>query len=181
MNSKLRAAVIGGLVMGVLSAVTLVPQVPFVRFLCCIWAILGGVVAAYLYIKKSPAPARIGDGVVLGLLSGVVGAAISLIAFLLISFYVSDRTPAEEELASHGVRLSYASVIWMIGVLTVILQITQSLVGGIIGVALFESRRGDGGSGSAPPPPPPYYGGTPDPTYAPPPPPPPGGYGPNPQ
>jgi hypothetical protein len=177
MNSKLRAAVIGGLVMGVLSAVTLVPQVPFVRFLCCIWAILGGVVAAYLYVKKSPAPARIGDGVVLGLLSGVVGAAISLIAFLLVSFYVSDRTLAEEQLSRHGLHISYASVIWMIAALTVVLQIIQSLVGGILGVALFEQRRGEDGSGPAPPPP--YYGGTPDPTYAPPPPPPPGGYGPD--
>jgi uncharacterized protein YqgC (DUF456 family) len=174
MNNKLRAAVIGGLVMGVLSAVTLVPQVPFVRFLCCIWAILGGVVAAYLYIKKSPVPARIGDGVVLGLLSGVIGAAISLIAFLLVSFYVSDRTLAEDQLSRHGLHISYASVIWMIGVLTVTLQIIQSLVGGILGVALFEQRRGEGGSGPAPPPP--YYGGTPAPTYAPPPPPP-AGYG----
>jgi len=178
MNSKLRPALIGGLVMGVLSAVTVVPQVPFVRFICCIWAIVGGVVAAYLYIKQSPTPARIGDGVVLGLIAGAIGSAISFVAFLLVSFYVSDRTLAEEQMARAGLHITYASVIWLVGVLAVVLQLVQALVGGIIGVALFE-RRGEGGSGPAPPPPPPYYGGTPGPTYAPPPPPPPSDYGSN--
>ena len=177
MNSKLRAGLIGGLVMGVLSAVTVVPQVPFVRFICCVWAIVGGVVAAYVYIKKSPTPVRIADGVVLGLIAGAIGAAISFVAFLLVSFYVSDRTLAEEQLSRAGLRISYASVIWLIGVLAIVMQLAQALVGGIIGVALFE-RRGEDGSGSAPPPPPPYYGGTPAPTYAPPPPPPPADYGP---
>lgn len=177
MNNKLRPALIGGLVMGVLSAVTVVPQVPFVRFICCIWALLGGVVAAYLYIKQSPTPARIGDGVVLGLLAGVVGSVISFVAFLLVSFYVSDRTLAEEQMERAGLHITYAAVIWLVGVLAVVLQLVQALVGGIIGVALFE-RRGEGGNGPAPPPPPPYYGGTPGPTYAPPPPPPPSDYGP---
>ena len=176
MNDKLRAALTGGLVMGVLSAVTVVPQVPFVRFICCIWAILGGVLAAYFYVKRSPTPARIGDGVALGLLSGASGAAISLVAFLLVSFYVSDRTLAEEQLSRAGLNVTYASVIWLIAALALVLQLAQSLVGGIIGVALIE-RRGEEDSGP-PPPPPPYYGGTPGPTHAPPPPPPPADYGP---
>ncbi len=166
MNSKLRAGLLGGLVMGVLSAVTVVPQVPFVRFICCIWAMLGGVVAAYFYAKRSPTPARIGDGVAVGVIAGAVGAAISLVAFALVSFYVTDRTLAEEQLARAGLNITYSSVIWLIAALAFILQVIQALVGGIIGVALFE-RRAEEGSG--PPPPPPYYGGTPAPTYAPPP------------
>jgi hypothetical protein len=169
MNSKLRAGLLGGLLMGVLSAVTVVPQVPFVRFICCIWAMLGGVLAAYLYVKKSPTPARIGDGVAVGVIAGAVGSAISLVAFLLVSFYVTDRTLAEEQLARAGLNITYAAVIWLIATLAFILQVIQALVGGIIGVALFE-RRGE--EGPPPPPPPPYYGGTPAPTYAPPPPPP---------
>lgn len=171
MNSKLRAGLLGGLVMGVLSAVTVVPQVPFVRFICCIWAMLGGVLAAYFYARRSPTPARIGDGVAVGVIAGAVGALISLVAFALVSFYVTDRTQAEEQIARAGLKITYGSVIWMIAALAFILQITQALVGGIIGVALFE-RRGEEGSGPPPPPPAPYYGGTPGPTYAPPPPPP---------
>lgn len=175
MNNKLRAGLMGGLLMGVLSAVTVVPQVPFLRFICCIWAMLGGVLAAYLYAKKSPTPARIGDGVAVGVIAGVIGSIISLVAFLLVSLYVTDRTPAEEQIARSGLSVTYASVIWLIAALTFILQVIQALVGGIIGVALFE-RRGEEGSGPPPPPAPPYYGGTPAPTYAPPPPPP-GDYG----
>lgn len=171
MNSKLRAGLLGGLLMGLLSAVTVVPQVPFVRFICCIWAMLGGVVAAYLYSKRSPTPARIGDGVAVGAIAGAVGAVISLVAFVLVSLYVTDRTQAEEQLARAGLNITYASVIWLIAALAFILQVIQALVGGIIGVALFE-RRGEEGSGPPPPPPPPYYGGPPAPTYAPPPPPP---------
>jgi hypothetical protein len=178
MNNKLRAGLLGGLLMGVLSAVTVVPQVPFLRFICCIWAMLGGVLAAYLYAKKSPTPARIGDGVAVGLIAGAVGAVISLAAFLLVSLYVTDRTPAEEQIARAGLSVTYTSVIWLIAALAFILQVIQALVGGIIGVALFE-RRGEEGSGPPPPPAPPYYGGTPGPTYAPPPPPP-GDYGPEP-
>ena len=165
MNSKLRAGLLGGLLMGVLSAVTVVPQVPFVRFICCIWAMLGGVVAAYLYAKRSPTPAHIGDGVAVGVIAGAVGSVISLVAFVLVSFYVTDRTLAEEQLARAGLNITYASVIWLIAALAFILQVIQALVGGIIGVALFE-RRGEEDSG---PPPPPSYGGTPGPTYAPPP------------
>ena len=176
MNSKVRAGLLGGLLMGGLSAVTVVPQIPFVRFICCIWALLGGVLAAYLYAKRSPTPARIGDGVAVGVIAGVIGAAISLVAFVLVSFYVTDRTLAEEQLARAGLQITYASVIWLITALAFILQVIQALVGGIIGIALFE-RRGEEGSG--PPPPPPYYGGTPGPTYAPPPPPPPDDSGPS--
>ena len=178
MNSKLRAGVLGGLLMGVLSAATVVPQVPFVRFICCIWAMLGGVAAAYLYSKRSPVRATIGDGVAVGAIAGAIGALISLVAFVLVSIYVTDRTLAEEQLARAGLNVSYASVIWLIAALAFILQVIQALVGGLIGIALFE-RRGEEGSGPPPPPPPPppSYGGTPGPTYAPPPTPP-GDYGP---
>lgn len=169
MSDKLRASLIGGAVMGGLSAVTVVPQVPFVRLLCCIWAIVGGAVAAYVYVKKSPKQVSIGDGAIVGLLAGLFGAIISLAAFLLVSFYVTDRNLVEEQLQRAGLTLSYSSIIMLTAVLAIILQLAQALVGGIIGVAIFE-RREDGGSGP-PPPPPPYYGGsTPGGAYAPPPP-----------
>jgi hypothetical protein len=170
MSNRLKASLIGGVSMGGLSAVTLVPQIPFVRFVCCLWAILGGLLAAYLYVKKAQTRVRIGDGAIIGLLSGAFGALISLIVFLLVSFYIADRTIAEEQLRRAGLNFSYSSIIILVGVLAFILQIGLSLIGGIIGVALFEGREDGGGTGS--PPPPPYYGGTPGGAYAPPPPPP---------
>jgi hypothetical protein len=102
MSNRLRASLIGGGVTGGLSALTVIPQIPFVRIICCIWAIVGGAFATYLYIKKSPTPASVGDGAVVGTLSGVFGALIAFAAFLLVSFYVADRTLFEEQIRRAG-------------------------------------------------------------------------------
>jgi hypothetical protein len=162
--------------MGGLSALTVVPQVPFIRVICCIWAIIGGGLAAYLYVKNAPTPARVGDGAIVGTLSGVFGALIAFAAYLLVSFYIADRTLFEESIRRAGVnpdQFSYSLIIPLVGILAIIVQVVLSLVGGIIGVSIFE-KRGEDGSSS--PPPPPYYGSTPGGAYTPPPPP--GGYGP---
>jgi hypothetical protein len=178
MSNRLRVSLIGGSVIGGLSALTVVPQIPFLRIICCIWAIIGGALAAYLYVKKSPTPVSVGNGAIVGTLAGVFGALIAFVAFLLVSFYIADRTLFEEQIRHAGLdpeRFSYALIIFLTGILSIIVQIALSLVGGIIGIAIFESRGKDG-TGS-PPPPPPYFGGTPGDIYAPPPPPPSSGYG----
>ncbi|HYJ47594.1 MAG TPA: DUF5518 domain-containing protein [Pyrinomonadaceae bacterium] len=178
MSNRLRAALTGGVVIGALSAITVIPQVPFIRLVCCVWAIVGGALAAYLYIKKSPVPATVGDGAIVGTLAGVVGSLIAFAALMLVSFYLTDRTLVEEQIRQAGLnpeRFSFSLIIMLTGVLAILLQICLSLVGGIVGVSIFE-QRGDGGAGPQPPPPPPYYGGPGD--TNPPPPPPPGAYGP---
>ncbi len=76
MDNKLKPAVIGGVVLGILSAI---PFVNFVNICCCLWAILGGMLAAHLYVKNSPTPASAGDGAIVGAIAGAVGAVISLI------------------------------------------------------------------------------------------------------
>jgi hypothetical protein len=172
MSNRLRASLIGGGVMGGLSALTLVPQIPFVRIICCIWAIVGGALAAYLYVKNSPTPARVGDGAVVGTLAGVFGALIAFAVFLLVSFYIVDRTLFEEQIRRAGLspeQISYSVIIPLVGILAIIVQVVLSLVGGIIGISIFENR-GNGGTGSQPPPPS-DYGGTPGGAYAPLPPP----------
>ena len=76
MNNKLKPAVIGGVVLGLLSAI---PFVNFVNICCCAWAILGGLLASYLYIKNSSTPATAGDGAVIGAIAGAIGAVIYLV------------------------------------------------------------------------------------------------------
>ena len=56
MNNKMKPALLGGLIVGLLSAI------PIVNYCCCIWGIGGGALAAYLYIKDSPVPVKAGDG-----------------------------------------------------------------------------------------------------------------------
>src|SRR5256714_13853431 len=76
MNDKMKPALIGGVVLGILSAI---PFVNLPNLCCCAWAIAGGILAAHLYIKASPAPVRPGDGAVLGVLAGGVGAVLLLV------------------------------------------------------------------------------------------------------
>ena len=75
MNNKVKPALIGGVVLGLLSVI---PFVSAVNVCCCLWAILGGMLATYLYVKNSPTPANAGDGAVLGALAGLIGGVMVL-------------------------------------------------------------------------------------------------------
>src|SRR3954462_12604598 len=86
MNDKLKPAIIGGVFIGLLSVI---PFVNWVNFCCCLWAILGGVLASYLYIKNSPTPASPGDGAILGVLAGAVGAVIAVVIGIPLSILMS--------------------------------------------------------------------------------------------
>ena len=71
----LQPALIGGAVMGTLSAL------PFINLgnCCCLWLIGGGVVAAYVLQQNQEAPITPGDGALAGLFAGIVGAFIFLV------------------------------------------------------------------------------------------------------
>src|SRR6266850_783593 len=97
MNSKLKPALLGGLIMGVLSAI------PIIYYCCCIWSIGGGALAAYLYIKSSPTPVKMGDGAMVGGLAGGVGALIYLVVGLPILILLGTYT--EYQLAQSGITL----------------------------------------------------------------------------
>jgi hypothetical protein len=66
-------ALIGGVVMGVLSAL---PVISAGNFCCCLWVVSGGVVAAYLFQQNRATPMTPSDGALVGLLAGLIGALI---------------------------------------------------------------------------------------------------------
>ncbi|HEY3037146.1 MAG TPA: hypothetical protein VGJ66_00330 [Pyrinomonadaceae bacterium] len=144
MNNKLKPAILGGLIVGVLSAI------PFINYCCCIWSIGGGLLAAYLYIQSSPTPVAMGDGAIVGGLAGVVGGIIYLIIGLPIALLIG-ATAMEEQLTQRGVQLPLSGTVLMIvaGIFGAIILAVLATLGGIIGVAIFEKRK----SGIVPPPP----------------------------
>src|SRR6185503_5545589 len=83
MNNKVKPALIGGVLLGLLSVI---PFVNAVNVCCCLWAILGGMLASYIYVKNSPTPANAGDGAILGALAGAIGAVISIILGIPINY-----------------------------------------------------------------------------------------------
>lgn len=164
MNDKLKPAIIGGVILGILSAI------PAVNTCCCIWALVGGLVAANLYIKASPNPVTPADGAILGAIAGAIGVVIIFVIGIplqlifgtammsLMQGLVQNADPSQaaqmrEMMAAGGVGVGRAIVnALMYGVTAVIF----SAVGGLLGVALFEKRKGGPG---VPPPPPPQAGG----------------------
>jgi Family of unknown function (DUF5518) len=161
MNNKLKPALIGGVLLGLLSVI---PFVNSLNVCCCLWAILGGMLASYLYVKNSPTPATPGDGAMLGALAGVIGAAISLVLGIPISYamgptmrnlllgLVENLDRQQAELMRRQLEASGDSIVPVIinALILAVLLFIFSVIGGLIGTALFEKRKG----GPVPPPPP---------------------------
>jgi hypothetical protein len=87
----LQPALIGGIVMGVLSAL---PIVAAGNLCCCLWVIGGGAVAAYLFQQNQTAPMTPGDGALVGLLAGLIGAFVQLVIAIPIGILVAPMERA---------------------------------------------------------------------------------------
>lgn len=78
--SKIKAAAYGGLALGAASAT---PGLNFLNCACCSLVLLGGFLAAHLYLKDVPrvpgSPPPYGDVALVGLLAGVFGAFVSAV------------------------------------------------------------------------------------------------------
>jgi len=179
--SKLQPALLGGLVLGLGSVI---PGVSYLNLCCCGWGIVGGCLAAYLLIRRSPArPVTKGEGAATGAFAGVVGSVINLIIGLPLSLLQWNSLIAQMEqradnvsdaasrqmmmqivatMQNHPVLIALA--VWVV---FAIVGISVAALGGLIGVAFFEKRKGP----QYPPSEPPSSTGFP-PGYAPPAPPP---------
>ena len=181
--SMIKPALIGGVILGVLAAI------PFLNLLCCAWMLVAGVVAAWIYIKNSPIQITSGNGAAVGALAGFVGGIIQTI-FSVVSFVVQmgedpeafaekmrQATPFIDPNALKMFTEHMVLFLFVGSLFTIICAIGVSALGGMIGVAIFEKRKG-----AMPQQPSPYpYGqppGAPQPPQPPYPPYPPSGPGP---
>jgi hypothetical protein len=149
MNNKLKPALLGGLIVGLLSAI------PFINYCCCIWAIGGGLLAGFLYVKSSPTPVPTGDGAIVGALAGVVGGLIYLVLGLPIAL-LFGAAEMEAQFRRSGIQMPFSGTLLLvfgafIGALCLLVLAT---LGGLLSIPIFEKRKGD-----MPPPPPPTAGG----------------------
>ena len=176
--NKFQPALVGGLVAGLLSVI------PFISLGCCLWGLIGGAVAAYMLIKRSPM-VRVsnGDGAVVGMYAGAVGSLVMMVINIPVTLARWDQVviaiqkaaenqndPSAQESIKNFVAfmqnnsVAGALLIWLIFAIAVIAMAT---LGGIIGVAMFEKRRGEPYPPQGPPP-----GYPPPPNFTPPGPPP---------
>ncbi len=148
MDKRTQPALVGGLIVGLLSAL---PIISAGNLCCCMWVIGGGIVAAYMLQQNSMAPLTSGDGALVGLLAGIVGAFVYLIVSVPITFLIAPmervflqriienagNMPPEfrEYVGTYiggGVRLTLGFVFMLI------IGSIFSTLGGIIGAAIFK-------------------------------------------
>lgn len=85
--------------MGVLSALPIVA----VGNCCCIWVIGGGAVAAYVLQQNQTTPITPGDGALVGLLAGLIGAFVQLVVSVPINILVG---PMEREMLQRVIEIA---------------------------------------------------------------------------
>lgn len=185
--AKTQPALLGGVAIGVLSALPVIN----VANCCCAWILFGGALAAYLMQQNHPEPIQAGDGALVGLMAGVVGAFVWLIITVPISAVMAplqnqmmqrvlrnsqDMPPEIRELLQSMSSGSASGVGLVLGFFVMLFVSSLfGMLGGVFGALMFKKDPP-----SFPPPVPPgSFGGASGPSFTPPtftpPPPPPAG------
>ena len=152
MNDRTKAAVIGGAVAGVLSGL------PIISGCCFLWAIAGGFLAIFMYMKNAPGPMMMGDAAKLGAITGVIGAVISSVIRIPLTLLGVGMAAVNENARSAGLGAGFAAAAGTMGIVfTAIVVVGFAVLGAIIGNAVL-GKKGPGGVGTPPPPPPSDYG-----------------------
>jgi hypothetical protein len=159
----MQPALVGGLIIGLGSSI---PILESANLCCCLWSLVGGAVAAWMLIRRSEVlPITSGDGAMVGLLAGLVGSGTSLVLSVPLRLLMWSSTVERvramadnyPDAAARATMLQmarlleespvlFALLVWL---LFAVIGTAAASLGGVIGVAFFEKRKGQ------PPSPPP--------------------------
>jgi len=148
---KLRPALIGGAVIGVISAL---PLVNWINCFCCAGVVLGGMWAVHLYNKNLEGlELTSSEGVTIGLMAGASGALISTILTNMLTGGVknqidrvleySSEIPPEAEDALLQLRDMGGDLFFIIVglVFSLIIFSIFGMIGGLIAVSILKKQR----------------------------------------
>ena len=153
MSQKLQPALLGGLLIGVLSAL---PFIGWLNACCCLWVIAGGVFAVWNAQSNQPLPVTAGDGAITGLMAGVIGGLVALplnvifdsiqrrLILRLVDSMQADFPPQFRTMLEDGERGPLAII--FSGLFMTAAYAVFAMLGGLLGVAIFRKNL--------PPPPP---------------------------
>ena len=151
---KLKAAAIGGGVAGIASQI---PIVGLANCLCCALVVGGGMLAVYLAMKDEPATATApyGDGAMIGVLAGVAAAVVgAIVAIPMTAIFGGPMEPVRSMLegfegmppevleALSGEEGGAMAAVGVLGFLiSLVVDVIFSALGGVIGAAVFHKKR----------------------------------------
>jgi hypothetical protein len=154
---KFVPGLIGGAIAGILSlfAGFMSPEVFIIfSFFCVVWAFIGGAVASNLYIKRSSLPVRTGEGAVMGVIAGAIGALIYIVLDTPVAYYI-HADYIQMAVNQQPEKISPGAFFALSGLSGAVMIFGFSIIGGLVGVPMFEKRKG---YHPGMPPPPPGYG-----------------------
>jgi hypothetical protein len=152
--NKIKPAAIGGVALGLLSAI---PIVNFVNICCCAWALGGGFLAAFLYNKENGGRGITpGDGATLGAIAGGIAAPIYLVigvplGILMQGVQVAIFKSAGIDIPAEAMGTSILGAIAGGFVGAIVLAIFATL-GGLIGSLVYKPTGGPAPGGPTYPP-----------------------------
>jgi hypothetical protein len=145
----------GGLALGAASAT------PFVNFLncaCCSLVVLGGFLSAYLYLKDMPPAPQPpwGDVALVGLLAGIMGAAVSAVLslpFMLMGWGTGMWTALQDTLSDSSLPPELQNLVATLGsgtlavgfiflsfVINLFVYALFATIGALLGAAIFHRK-----------------------------------------
>jgi len=147
----LKAALIGGCIGGFLSVI---PIVNLLNVICCLWVIIGGVVAVYILTTSAPGLVTYGNGAVVGLLAGTIAGVICGVINLLLNIaglgtgmaYLerfADRLPPQfQEYLGMATTATVGIGMIIVGLFfSIIIYAIFGTLGGVIGTAIFAKKK----------------------------------------
>lgn len=153
LEGKWKAILIGGLIAG------LAPLVPLLKLACCLIPFAAAIVAVAIYSNSAPPPdLNNNDGVVLGVMTGVVGTLIYAMLAIPLVFYFGNaiggflgRTlpdfteiPANVKPLVQGILSHFGGILTFVVIFHVLSQLALSLIfgilGGLVGIAIFRRK-----------------------------------------
>jgi len=149
MGPKLQPALLGGLLIGVLSAL---PFVSVLNGCCCLWVIVGGLLTTYLLQDRSPLPVTAGDAAIAGLLAGAIGALVAALVGGALMLVMGGGAESLEQIPRGDLPPEFGRILdrfrelppsfWYIGPVLVYLFIFPifSMLGALLGVAIFKRQ-----------------------------------------
>ena len=149
-SARLQPALLGGVFIGVLSAL---PIINAGNCCCCLWVLAGGALAVYLRQQSSPVPIDAAEGALMGLIAGFIGGIIGVLLSIPIQMMVGpwqdewmrqimagneDMPPEAREMmerfmAGNTMRVAGA-------VINIVTSVIFGMLGGLLGVAIFKKN-----------------------------------------
>ena len=150
-SGRLQPALLGGLFIGVLSAL---PFINAGNCCCCLWVLAGGVLAVYLRQQNQPVVVDAAEGMLVGLMAGAIGAVICTILSIPIAMMMgpmqaewmtrmmegNNEVPPELREMMERFAVGSSGFALVTGLFNLVVFSVFGLLGGLLGVAIFKKN-----------------------------------------